>query len=990
MLINVDRRAKKTPQSTDAVVPPMSPTSRRILKAQQQLAQDAAFDELLLIRASNGGKKTHGDIKKIVDKYKERGHFVERCHLEYRMELRAKGLSLSYTQPLLSDIATVGETIISDLSTSVTSIETPVDGINNVTTVAVVTFEEEEVENNLNGETYEKRKGGRKKGMTNKRKKNLLAALQKALTEASSLCSSVKKESNSRNVKLPNGTFQKIINTTEEKFGLEKGCINFETVKSRVFSNNLTGVCHQKVSPLVEVEELIVDCCIRLSKMGEALTKFEMMDLANDIIVDTIHADRLVTFCKSRNIAKDVSKGKIVGARWYSNFMKRHGDKLKSKPCRMQDRNRLTWCTVENFENMYTAVYEAMVEAGVATKYDEEVMLDRNGNITNDVEKLFGRKTKYQLIKPHRCVYVDETGCNTNMKEDGHIGGRRYIMAEGQVEGARTGVTSDLHFTVLPFMSGTGAAIMCAVVLKSDKSVEDLPISWKLGIDVSRNVRTGETLVETYDIAYADGVSIGGPKCTFEGVELPCFVCCSPSASITSELLAEMLATIDNAGIFSREEGEGVPFLLIDGHHSRTRLPFLNYINNPAHLWKVCIGVPYATHMWQPHDSSELNGSFKTKLYKTKETYLHEKPPSLKKFSPTDIIPILNKIWPATLGNSEFGKKALLERGWSVLNYSLLDDPRLIGYSHIDETTTEVGEDNGFGLDTQTINNTRVGFSNALDKMIDDRLKSEGRKRKYDEIRSATVTKEQQIQHLEKMLSVSSGKLASNNIFCLDNNVREKMVQNEEEKKKKDGEVQKRKSVQQLKQRLTFRQAAKKYFNKQTLNATEIRSLLKHIYVKNDAPPAKRITELREQLHSRRERLEMYNFCDDASSSLESTINNRSHCPPSANTGIIADAISVNVEPVNVDDMNTSVQLLDVIDDQPNVNSNDDIDRADEEDMNIIDYNVEGMLDDDYENETNGTNSTYNVHNNNNIMVDIDDDNNGASSTSNTDNTLRY
>jgi hypothetical protein len=114
-----------------------------------------------------------------------------------------------------------------------------------------------------------------------------------------------------------------------------------------------------------------------------------------------------------------------------------------------------------------------------------------------------------------------------------------------------------------------------------------------------------------------------------------------------------MLAAIDSAGTFPIGEGDGVLFVLIDGHHS-----------NPAHLWKVCIWVPYATHMWQPHDSSELNGLFKTKLYKTRNFTCK------KTLSPCNIILILNKCWPTTHGNATFAKKALLARGWSVLNCS--------------------------------------------------------------------------------------------------------------------------------------------------------------------------------------------------------------------------------------------------------------------------------------------------------------------------------
>jgi hypothetical protein len=43
-------------------------------------------------------------------------------------------------------------------------------------------------------------------------------------------------------------------------------------------------------------------------------------------------------------------------------------------------------------------------------QFDEEVMLDGNINKTTTPEQLFGRKTMGKLIKPERCVYVDETG----------------------------------------------------------------------------------------------------------------------------------------------------------------------------------------------------------------------------------------------------------------------------------------------------------------------------------------------------------------------------------------------------------------------------------------------------------------------------------------------------------------------------------------------------------------------------------------------------
>jgi hypothetical protein len=98
------------------------------------------------------------------------------------------------------------------------------------------------------------------------------------------------------------------------------------------------------------------------------------------------------------------------------------------------------------------------------------------------------------------------------------------------------------------------------------------------------------------------------------GIDLPCFIGSSPSASIISVMLAAMLETINQRQVFNLSNGN-LPMLLLDGHQSGLELPFLKYIKDKAHLWKVCLGVPYGTHLWQVGDSSEQNGYFKMALY---------------------------------------------------------------------------------------------------------------------------------------------------------------------------------------------------------------------------------------------------------------------------------------------------------------------------------------------------------------------------------------
>ena len=58
--------------------------------------------------------------------------------------------------------------------------------------------------------------------------------------------------------------------------------------------------------------------------------------------------------------------------------------------------------------------------------------------------------------------------------------------------------------------------------------------------------------------------------------------------------------------------------MILDGNQSLLDTKFINYINDNGHPWKICLGVPYATVLWQVGDASEQNGKFKTKWYNAK------------------------------------------------------------------------------------------------------------------------------------------------------------------------------------------------------------------------------------------------------------------------------------------------------------------------------------------------------------------------------------
>ena len=97
----------------------------------------------------------------------------------------------------------------------------------------------------------------------------------------------------------------------------------------------------------------------------------------------------------------------------------------------------------------------------------------------------------------------------------------------------------------------------------------------------------------------------------YKGVSVHCMCRWSKKRSITSEILVDIFAALDDLKVFEVDRAASIlPFLLIDGHVSRFQLPFLRYIHDPLKKWVVVISVPYGTALWEVGDLSEQNGSF--------------------------------------------------------------------------------------------------------------------------------------------------------------------------------------------------------------------------------------------------------------------------------------------------------------------------------------------------------------------------------------------
>jgi hypothetical protein len=172
--------------------------------------------------------------------------------------------------------------------------------------------------------------------------------------------------------------------------------------------------------------------------------------------------------------------------------------------------------------------------------------------------------------------------------------------------------------------------------------------------------------------------------------------------------------------------------------------------------------------LWQVGDASEQNGKFKIEWTKVKEWIMVYKSINCLPctIGPTDIIPLINRIFHKSYGSVNSNLKAMADRGWNPLNRRLLEHKELIDDSIepiVPNTLTNATNDNSSeGTISQNIHEGFAG--SVLDRMIAQRARSsqakiaaDERKRKGDTI----------LQNLKEAKKLTSGVMASNGIHSL-------------------------------------------------------------------------------------------------------------------------------------------------------------------------------------------------------------------------------
>ena len=615
-------------------------STKKLKLSLRKAVLDQVCAQLDNVTEKNKGRKPYGHVAKLVNDMKQDYPWITRHTVNYAFELYKRASSKEKNA----------------------SVESAIDSSDTESGVAC------------------RNKGGRPRGSTDNAKFEREEAIRLAQDSMAIEYDEKRKEAKRIGRKVENGCLEKIVKKWKRKYNLDDSVIiKKETIRSRSYNNKLIVKSFGPQSPMADVEPVLVDLIIKMSRIRRCLTPTQCLHLANDLIRGTDIEKNVIKFKEDRYHQQYTSAS--LGLSYWNGFKTRWGHKLSSKRGQKFALDRSSATTFTNINKMYSEVYEAMVECGAASKLDTAVYMDRDGSIVSNKVESFGMKVTHSLDNPHISLVVDEVGSNLSQKGDGHIGGQKYICEKGCVPQVKV-QHSERHFTLLGFTALDGSPVLCLIIISGVREHLNL----ETGIDVTKPIEGDITDKDFIDANFGKGKLFpGGPTCHFQGKEIPCMVRWSPKGGITSKILADALAHIDSFDVFPRSNGK-YPFLLLEGHNSRFEIPFLEYVTNDAHQWMVCIGVPYGTAIWQVADSKEQNGSYKIALARAKKVMLERKLSLFMKnpsLVPTDIIPLVNIAWDLSFQRVPQNRKAIAERGWGPLNRNLLL------YKEIQDTMTK-------------------------------------------------------------------------------------------------------------------------------------------------------------------------------------------------------------------------------------------------------------------------------------------------------------
>ena len=367
-----------------------------------------------------------------------------------------------------------------------------------------------------------RKKGGRPKGSTSERKRLDQLCLVAAKNEIATKYSEMIEEKTS--VRLEKGSLKRLIEQVVEDRDFRDGTlitpssILHRHKRGKLVTTRTTGGLY---SPLLDMEPAVVNIIIQMARIRVCLRPSDGVRLINSMLNSTGLQSQLVEWKKKyshheNNIC-------TVGQGYWKSFMHRNKHLIVSSKGQKYELNRANWTTYQNFSQMYEVIEQEMITAGVAVALKEPVWMNAEGEVVEEGDA-YGCKVTLDITKPEMCVVADEVGGNTSQKDDGKIGGERWLCSPGTIPQRKIS-TKNKHYTTLGLTLLDGRPLMCVVIMSGEHPKAEV----ETGIDVFAEA-VGDVEDDDY---FEKNTGKGkkypcGPTCDVRGVTVPCLVRWSP------------------------------------------------------------------------------------------------------------------------------------------------------------------------------------------------------------------------------------------------------------------------------------------------------------------------------------------------------------------------------------------------------------------------------------------------------------------------------
>jgi hypothetical protein len=181
---------------------------------------------------------------------------------------------------------------------------------------------------------------------------------------------------------------------------------------------------------------------------------------------------------------------------------------------------------------------------------------------------------------------------------------------------------------------------------------------------------------------------------------------------------------------------------------------------------------------------------------------------------------------PKHVGRADTAKKADANRGWGSLNYVLLDSPKLVSDDrrNIQAKKRKVNEVSQEEVEVNHDGQVATGYLTIL---FEDKLKRDGLRKKLDEKNNNNKDMSDKYDVLKDKTNWTSGKLCSNNIFCLTNKkVVNSAQEMEDEKKQKQQDTNQFNENKERNKKLRLQEAIRRFTKNEHLCRDDLTAIL--------------------------------------------------------------------------------------------------------------------------------------------------------------------